>query len=227
VLKVEEDRIELVSVDHPELGDYIKTYVQQFNGMVETFRWMEPHLSREQRGVWLRTIAALRTICRALDAGFEPTQPPNWPHGPLTSFLGVIPGAVRERLDVAIPIFTPSGIEVYDPNESHFIRLRAKDPLVAGRVTLEGRNFFFEVGRWDIPQDLKFLESMPQRERQTTGNLGEVSRALQRVIGAARSKWVDRYAVAVTSSRWETNWLRGMGFQPQTTSATTSTITAP
>lgn len=181
VLKVQEDRIELVSVDHPELGDFLNTYITQFNGMVETFGWMDPHLNREQRAVWVRSICALRTICRALDAGFEPTQPPNWPHGALASFLGVIPAAVRERLDVALPIFTLPHIEVYDPNEAHFIKPRVKDPVVAGRVALEGRNFFFEVGRWDIPEDLKFLEAGPQREREATGQLADLSDAMARL----------------------------------------------
>lgn len=226
VLKVQEDRIEVVSLDHPELGDFLNTYITQFNGMVETFGWMDPHLNREQRGVWVRSICALRTICRALDAGFEPTQPPNWPHGALASFLGVIPAPVRERLDLALPIFGSSQIEVYDPNEAHFIKPRVKDPVVAGRVALEGRNFFFEIGRWDIPEDLKFLEAAPQREREATGQLGDLTDAMARLnvltreierLGEAphnprrpiqQAKW-EKVSHPVAGARWESKMASG------------------
>lgn len=146
------------------LGDYLDTYVRQYNQMVETFEWMKDKLDFQRSEEWKRTIDSLKKICQALDAGFDPTTPPkNWASGLLVQYIAPIPKNVRDSIEKAEPIFGRQQILIYDPNEEHFQRPKNYDPLAIGFINLADKRHHFLIGAWDLEADLKFIEVKPSR----------------------------------------------------------------
>lgn len=177
MLKVEEG-IELLggSEVKVELGDYLDTYIRQHNDLLATFRWIRDKLNEGQRREWQRTITALKDVCLALDAGFDPVTPPrNWSSGQLLQYLAPIPDHVRDAIDRAEPIFGTGRLLVHDPNAEHFVRPRITDPMVTGFIDLADQRLHFLVGQWDLATDLKFIKGQKAQR--------DVERASQNVRG--------------------------------------------
>lgn len=158
-----------------ELKDYLTTYVNQYNQMVETFEWMKDKLDYSRKQEWERTIHSLKTICMALDAGFEPKEPPrNWSSGQLIQYLAPIPEKVREAITKAEPIFGNSQILIYDPNTEHFSRPRSYDPMAFGFINLANQRHHFLIGAWDLDKDLKFI-NIPKRKNALANSADNIN----------------------------------------------------
>ena len=161
MIAVKDDKIEVIETQDvkEELRDFLTTYVEQHQQMLETYRWIKDKLSGWQQVEWERTIKALSDTCRALDAGFDPITPPkNWSSGQLIQYLAPVPERVRESIDKAEPIFGRERILIYDPNVEHFQRPRKIDPMAIGFIDLARQRLHFLIGQWDIKADLKFIK---------------------------------------------------------------------
>ena len=161
MIEVKEKEIVLVNKEGVSEGltGYLSTYIKLYNDSQETYTWMKEKLNGTQRNEWERTIKSLGEICRALDAGFGPVTPPrNWASGQLFQYVAPIPQHVRDWIDKAGPIFGLNRILIYDPNVEHFKRPKQTDPLAVAFVDLAEDRIFFEIGRWDIDGDLKFID---------------------------------------------------------------------
>jgi hypothetical protein len=168
LIEVKEKEIVLVNREGVSEGlvDYLSTYVKLYNDSMETYSWMKEKLNTTQRNEWERTIKSLREICMALDAGFGPVTPPrNWASGQLFQYVAPIPQHVRDWIDKAEPIFGLNRILIYDPNVEHFKRPKQTDPLAVAFVDLAEDRIFFEIGRWDIDGDLKFIDVRKDSKR--------------------------------------------------------------
>lgn len=163
------------STEKLELKTYLDTYIRQRNQMVSTYEWMKPKLNAMQCHEWDRTIKALETVCKVLDAGFDPIAPPkNWASGLLIQYLAPIPEQVREAIDRAEPIFGRDRILIYDPNAEHFQRPRKTDPLAIGFIDLAAQRLHFLIGQWNLEADLKFIKG--------SRRLQQAGRAVDNVI---------------------------------------------
>ena len=211
MIEVKEKTLELVKVEDifPELGDYLKTYVQQYNQMVETYEWMKAKLNTTQRLEWEKSIKALKDVCLALDAGFSPTTPPrNWASGQLIQYMAPIPQHVREAIDKAEPIFGRSRILVYDPNVEHFQRPKKLDPLAIGFVDLAEQRLHFLIGQWDLASDLKFIEGQKLNEmpiERASQNVRQTIDILLPQLPSSTFPWPSKQTHPVyTTPKWGT-----------------------
>lgn len=205
VVKVEEAQAPVA------LKDYLQTYQAQLEGMEATFAWAKRRLTPQQRQEWERTIESIKVVCRVLDAGFEPINPPrNWSSGVLNQYLAPIPEAVRERIDRALPVFGPQHILIYDPNEEHFSRPKHTDPLVVGYCDLAQQRLHFLIGQWDLGADLKFIKG-ERRDRavQTTmRRLGQViSMGPLPASGGSTTMPIMPYIGTISTTAKGTEWL--------------------
>jgi hypothetical protein len=194
MIEVKEKTIELINTTElkVELGDYLKTYVDQYNSMVSTYEWMKVKLDWRQQQLWESTIASLKTVCCALDAGFEPTTPPrNWSSGLLIQYVAPIPEEVRKSIDKAEAIFGRQQILIYDPNTEHFQRPKVIDPIVVGFVTLADERLNFLVGQWDLKDDLKFIKGeKPERTvRRTQEQISQFIDLTRQILPSAPPTW--------------------------------------
>ena len=164
---------------------FLDSYRRQHSEMSSTYMWMKPRLTTAQRGEWERTINALDTVVKALEAGFAPITPPrNWASGVLLQYIAPIPEGVRESISQAEPIFGLGRILIYDPNTEHFQRPQNYDPMAIGFVDLATQRLHFLIGLWDIKADLKFIEG--------TRRIEGARRTVEGLIGRARENWGPR-----------------------------------
>jgi hypothetical protein len=211
LIEVKEKEIVLVSKDGVSegLSDYLSTYVKLYNDSMETYSWMKEKLNTTQRNEWERTIKSLREICMALDAGFGPVTPPrNWASGQLFQYVAPIPQHVRDWIDKAEPIFGLNRILIYDPNVEHFKRPKQTDPLAVAFVDLAEDRIFFEIGRWDIDGDLKFIDV-----RKDSKRISKTAESVRQVVNI-----VDVYRNNERSDKWQVDynpitpqWISGSG----------------
>jgi len=165
----------LIEPTTDKLRDYLDTYLSQHNEMSQTYLWLKSKLTSDQIREWERTIDALLTVTRALDAGFDPITPPkNWASGLLIQYIAPIPQHVREAIDKAEDIFGRHRILIYDPNEEHFQRPRKTDPMAVGFVDLARQRLHFLLGAWDIKADLKWIDGIPRQLDEASRRVGEV-----------------------------------------------------
>lgn len=158
-------RMELMTFEAPGKG-LLEQAVRRYNEAQETFRWLHPRVAPEGRQEWKRVLKGLEQVCRAIDAGYEPISPPEWPHGLLPSYLGVIPREAREEAQRASRIFGENDILVFDPYAHHFIERRSQDPMLVGVVHV-GREerVHFLIAHWDLQGDLSLLIEGPESSR--------------------------------------------------------------
>lgn len=167
------------TTEKPDLQDFLGTYIRQRNEALATYEWIKGKLDGNQDWEWRRTIQSLETVCKALDAGFDPITPPrNWASGQLLQYLAPIPEQVRKAIDKAEPVFEQAQILIYDPNREHFARPRKTDPMAVGFVDLADNRLHFLIGLWDLAADLKFIKGS-KRFRQARRNVDDVIRAAQ------------------------------------------------
>lgn len=182
------------------LGDYLDTYVRQYNQMVETFEWMKDKLDFQRSEEWKRTIDSLKKICQALDAGFDPTTPPkNWASGLLVQYIAPIPKNVRDSIEKAEPIFGRQQILIYDPNEEHFQRPKNYDPLAIGFINLADKRHHFLIGAWDLEADLKFIEVKPSRGKLP---MKESSENIDNLLQNVKITYTDWSKPNITTDKW-------------------------
>jgi hypothetical protein len=214
LIEVKEKEIVLVNKDGVSEGlvDYLSTYVKLYNDSVETYSWMKDKLNNTQKSEWERTIKSLREICLALDAGFGPVTPPrNWASGQLFQYVAPIPQHVRDWIDKAEPIFGLNRILIYDPNVEHFKRPKQTDPLAVAFVDLAEDRIFFEIGRWDIDGDLKFIDVRKDSKRisKTAESVRQVVNIVDVYRHHRRDEFDDGYY------KWNTptvpQWTSGAG----------------
>lgn len=197
MIEVKEKEIVLVSKEGVSEGltGYLSTYVKLYNDSMETYSWMKEKLNNAQKSEWERTIKSLREICMALDAGFGPVTPPrNWASGQLFQYVAPIPQHVRDWIDKAEPIFGLNRILIYDPNVEHFKRPKQTDPLAVAFVDLAEDRIFFEIGRWDIDGDLKFIDV--RKDSRRIAKTAESVRQVVNIVDVYRhhdNNWHDEY----------------------------------
>ena len=218
MIEVKEKEIVLVSKEGVSegLADYLSTYVKLYNDSMETYSWMKEKLNNTQKSEWERTIKSLREICMALDAGFGPVTPPrNWASGQLFQYVAPIPQHVRDWIDKAEPIFGLNRILIYDPNVEHFKRPKQTDPLAVAFVDLAEDIIFFEIGRWDIDGDLKFIDV--RKDSRRIAKTAESVRQVVNIVDVYRHrgdewndghKWTKHYG---ESPQWTPQWTSGAG----------------
>ena len=218
MIEVKEKEIVLVSKEGVSEGlvDYLSTYVKLYNDSMETYSWMKEKLNNTQKSEWERTIKSLREICMALDAGFGPVTPPrNWASGQLFQYVAPIPQHVRDWIDKAEPIFGLNRILIYDPNVEHFKRPKQTDPLAVAFVDLAEDRIFFEIGRWDIDGDLKFIDV--RKDSRRIAKTAESVRQVVNIVDVYRHrgdewndghKWTKHYG---ESPQWTPQWTSGAG----------------
>ena len=175
MLKVAEKEalvLEKVEQVKPELKDFLETYVKEYNQLQETYLWIKGKLGQREKTQWENNLFALRTICRALDVGFDPYTPPaKWHSGTLSEYRGAIPAPVREKINLALPVFGSEHVLIYDPNPERFVKPRVIDPVAVGETTLEGRRYSFLIGAWDLEKDRKYLEGQRASGANELNNL--------------------------------------------------------
>jgi len=196
LIEVKEKEIVLVSKEGVSegLAGYLSTYVKLYNDSMETYSWMKEKLNNTQKSEWERTIKSLREICMALDAGFGPVTPPrNWASGQLFQYVAPIPQHVRDWIDKAGPIFGLSRILIYDPNVEHFKRPKQTDPLAVAFVDLAEDRIFFEIGRWDIDGDLKFIDV--RKDSRRIAKTAESVRQVVNIVDVYRHHRRDDFPV--------------------------------
>lgn len=219
MIEVKEKEIVLVSKEGVSegLSDYLSTYVKLYNDSMETYSWMKEKLNNTQKSEWERTIKSLREICLALDAGFGPVTPPrNWASGQLFQYVAPIPQHVRDWIDKAEPIFGLNRILIYDPNVEHFKRPKQTDPLAVAFVDLAEDRIFFEIGRWDIDGDLKFIDV-----RKDSRRISKTAESVRQVVnivdvyrhhGETYDKWHDGYTKHYDVPQWTSGAGSGTGY---------------
>ena len=198
MIKVLDDyRIEVETTEDvkEELREFLDTYASQYKEMTETYKWIKDKLNREQRLEWERTVEAPRDICKALDLGFDPATPPrNWASGQLVQYVAPIPADVREKIDLAEPIFGRNRILIYDPNKEHFQRPKVVDPIVLGFIDLARERLHFLIGQWDLKADLNFIKGT-----KITSPINRVADRVNEVIEYfpvdTRKLWHDKFLV--------------------------------
>jgi hypothetical protein len=209
LIEVKEKEIVLVSKEGVSEGltGYLSTYVKLYNDSMETYSWMKEKLNNAQKSEWERTIKSLREICMALDAGFGPVTPPrNWASGQLFQYVAPIPQHVRDWIDKAEPIFGLNRILIYDPNVEHFKRPKQTDPLAVAFVDLAEDRIFFEIGRWDIDGDLKFIDV--RKDSRRIAKTAESVRQVVNIVDVYRhhdNNWHDEYKQHPTVPQWTTS----------------------
>jgi len=185
MLEVLEKSIVIKDVSNvkPELKTYLETYTKQYTLMSQTYDWIKQKLDTARQQEWERTISSLKKICLALDAGFEPKEPPrNWSSGQLIQYLAPVPEDVQKDIDKAEIIFGRSQILIYDPNTEHFSRPKKYDPMVFGFINLANQRHHFLIGAWDLDKDLKFITTPRKRNtldisaRNIQGTLTEANK---------------------------------------------------
>lgn len=219
MIEVKEKEIVLVSKEGVSegLSDYLSTYVKLYNDSMETYSWMKEKLNNTQKSEWERTIKSLREICLALDAGFGPVTPPrNWASGQLFQYVAPIPQHVRDWIDKAEPIFGLNRILIYDPNVEHFKRPKQTDPLAVAFVDLAEDRIFFEIGRWDIDGDLKFIDVRKDSRRisKTAESVRQVVHLVDVYRHRDNNEWNDGYKWTKNygdSPQWTPQWTSGAG----------------
>ena len=215
MIEVKEKEIVLVSKDGVSegLSDYLSTYVKLYNDSMETYSWMKEKLNNHQKSEWERTIKSLREICMALDAGFGPVTPPrNWASGQLFQYVAPIPQYVRDWIDKAEPIFGLNRILIYDPNVEHFKRPKQTDPLAVAFVDLAEDRIFFEIGRWDIDGDLKFIDV--RKDSKRISKTAESVRQVVNIVDVYRhhnNEWNDGYYKQSPTWTPVPQWTSGAG----------------
>lgn len=187
-LKLEEAVLAPIEVlEQAREGDtavMLTTYVDTYNQQLETYLWMKEkgYLAGNERQ-WRTTLEGLRTIARALDAGFDPYTPPaDWFSGVMARYNGPIPSEVRAKIDIAVPIFGANRILIHDPRAERFQKVL--DPIATGHVDLEGIRTHFLLGQWDLDEDFKFIEGQQKAREQAALNLANV-------VTAVNARWID------------------------------------
>ena len=192
-----------------EVREYLDTYLQLHNNMVQTYEWMKSKLDHWQKQEWDKTVEALNDIVRALDAGFEPCTPPrNWASGQLVQYIAPIPEQVRRKIDIAESIFGKGRLLIYDPNVAHFSRPKKTDPLAIGFIDLAEERIHFLVGQWDLAGDLKFI-SGSKRARiaartvtETLGRIPQIAPSSTPYIHIGTGTTTTEFITTTNSSTW-------------------------
>lgn len=161
MLKYEESGV--ITLEAPPESDLLDTYIKEHNELLETYQWLRGKLTAAQQRAWETNIKALSTLCRALEAGFDPfVTPKGWHKGRLTQYTAAIPADVREALDVALPIFGQDNVYIVDPNADHFVKPEVRDPAAVGEIRLAtGQMFQLLIGCWDLAEDRQYIEAHP------------------------------------------------------------------